>query len=347
MNDRPVWPEWQRPDAHVGPPPPLWHTPNDPANPYAAYAYSVPDPTVRRLRRGSKRPRQLAALVACLAVVGVYWALQGKRAGDSIDAKPTCQQIADGAARVLRGGSVTAVVTGGDAPADVPVAPLGAVTVCTIVATVVNTEFSFYFRVYGAGTDLAAYRATFADGDYKNRSVPASATPGASAVQAFTDPHSPGRVILFLTIDEYTAVAVSTVDPSEHAAVRDAAGTVIQAGLVDPWSLHVGDCVKVPTTISGLLLVLTVVPCRDIHNGQVFTILRAPNGAYPGEAVEQRRALDDCRSAVPSYLGQHYTALHVVTFYPRYGDWQDGGRSETCLLVDRAKQITGDIRADH
>jgi hypothetical protein len=102
----------------------------------------------------------------------------------------------------------------------------------------------------------------------------------------------------------------------------------------------------VPRELNGVIHALTVLPCSQPHNGQVFTTLNAPDGPYPSDVALQTAALDACAKAAPSFLGTDQSLLHTVAFFPRKDGWSLGDRDEHCLLVDRAKNITGDIRAD-
>lgn len=128
--------------------------------------------------------------------------------------------------------------------------------------------------------------------------------------------------------------------------VRNTSGTITRPGRLAPADLHNGDCVEVPRVLVGTYYALTVVPCTQPHNGHVFTILQATGGPYPGDAALRKEALTDCTAAAPSFLGTAHTLLHVVAFFPPEKGWKLGRRDEHCLLVDRMRNITGDIRAD-
>jgi hypothetical protein len=127
---------------------------------------------------------------------------------------------------------------------------------------------------------------------------------------------------------------------------RNTTGAVTREGQIAPADLRTGDCVQVPRVLSGTYTTVTVVPCAQPHNGQVFTTLQAREGPYPGDAALQSMALDDCKAAEVSFLGTNQTLLHVVAYFPPEQGWSLGRRDEHCLLVDRAKDITGDIRSD-
>jgi hypothetical protein len=133
---------------------------------------------------------------------------------------------------------------------------------------------------------------------------------------------------------------------SGRQPARDTSGTITRQGQISPLELRTGDCLRVPRELSGVIHTLTVLPCSQPHNGQVFTILQAPDGPYPGDVEIQTAALDACTRAAPSFLGTDQTLLHTVAFFPPEKGWALGSRNEPCLLVDRAKDITGDIRAD-
>jgi hypothetical protein len=133
---------------------------------------------------------------------------------------------------------------------------------------------------------------------------------------------------------------------SGRKPARDTSGAITRQGQIPPVELRIGDCLRVPRQFTGVIRTLTVVPCAQPHNGQVFTILRAPDGPYPGDVAMQTTALNACKRAAPAFLGTDQSLLHAVAFFPRAAGWSLGDRAERCLLVDREKDITGDIRAD-
>ena len=131
-----------------------------------------------------------------------------------------------------------------------------------------------------------------------------------------------------------------------RAPDRATDGTVTRAGQVPVSNLRTGDCVHVPRVLTGDMVNADLTPCSQLHNGQVFTVLRASVQVYPGDTQLRTRALDDCQGALQSFLGRSATRLHIVAIFPNLRAWNLGDRYETCLLVDRQQDITGDIRAD-
>jgi hypothetical protein len=126
--------------------------------------------------------------------------------------------------------------------------------------------------------------------------------------------------------------------------VRSSDGAVTARGQIAPTSLHLGDCVELPRVVTGPVRSLAIGPCSVRHNGQVFTILQTDPGPYPGDAQRNAQALADCAKAAPAFLGNVPSLLHVVSFVAVRSAWDLGDRQVRCLLVNRAQDITGDIR---
>lgn len=128
---------------------------------------------------------------------------------------------------------------------------------------------------------------------------------------------------------------------------RSADGTVTHQGSISPASLRVGDCVKLPPITAGenqVHSLVTVVPCSVPHNAQVFTIVQSTDASYPGLSTLLQEGLSACSDAVPAFIGKSASELEVADFVPSQQLWNTGDRSERCLLIDSAEDITGDIR---
>ncbi|WP_183407024.1 DUF2510 domain-containing protein [Nocardioides marmorisolisilvae] len=140
------------------------------------------------------------------------------------------------------------------------------------------------------------------------------------------------------------AVVILIVVGVGHDVTRDATGAVTQSGKISPADLHEGDCVVLPRVVDGTFQNVELVPCDQPHNGQVFTILNAPAGPYPGGTALRESSLDACRTALQEWLGTDQTLLHVVSFFPTELRWRLDDRRERCLAVDRDRDVTGDMR---
>jgi hypothetical protein len=98
--------------------------------------------------------------------------------------------------------------------------------------------------------------------------------------------------------------------------------------------------------VSGTITSMPITPCSQTHNGQAFATVTADDKSSPGENTLKTEGLAKCRAAAQDYLGGKATLLHIVVFVPTPTRWDLGDRKETCLLVDREKDVTGQIRDD-
>ena len=126
---------------------------------------------------------------------------------------------------------------------------------------------------------------------------------------------------------------------------RDSAGVVTHAGQVAPAELQIGDCVELPR-ITGTVRTVPVRPCSQLHNGEVFTTVTATDTSFPGQDALVTEGLNQCKTEARTFLNGKDSLLHVVAFVPTSTRWDLGDRKESCLLVDREKDITGQIRDD-
>ncbi len=128
---------------------------------------------------------------------------------------------------------------------------------------------------------------------------------------------------------------------------RAADGTVTHQGSISPANLRVGDCVKVPSFVPGQAKpvgTLTVTKCTDPHNGQVFTDVQSTDATYPGQSALTAEGLQDCSQPALTFLNKPSSTLELVVFVPTQAVWDTGNRTEHCILVDGAQDITDDIR---
>jgi hypothetical protein len=108
----------------------------------------------------------------------------------------------------------------------------------------------------------------------------------------------------------------------------------------------VGTCVEVPPSVDGG--VRTHFPeraCTSPHNGEVVSVGRFSESAYPGEEAIRTEALNLCALAVRRYVGDDTTLLHSVATFPRADQWDLGTRAYVCYAVDRNEEISTSVRA--
>jgi hypothetical protein len=105
----------------------------------------------------------------------------------------------------------------------------------------------------------------------------------------------------------------------------------------------VGDCIAdVPT--DALILTLPTVDCGQPHGGEVFAVLKLPDGDYPGSS-----AIDEWKNKCPAELATFSVeanedpSVGVFVLYPTKETWDQGDRALTCIATLDPKR-TGSLR---
>ncbi|KAA1425660.1 DUF4190 domain-containing protein [Nocardioides antri] len=171
--------------------------------------------------------------------------------------------------------------------------------------------------------------------------------------------HGRGRAIAALVISGLLVIAniayvvvvvVNGVDTTE----RDEDGRVTEAGTVTLDKLRVGDCFNeprlddIPTDGSDgeASATVTVVPCAQEHQAEVYHIITLESDDYPGQKALDRRSLD-CYTAFKDYVGIAYrrSKLDFVMHFPSKMTWRFGDRTILCSLArPDAGKFTGSLR---
>lgn len=137
-------------------------------------------------------------------------------------------------------------------------------------------------------------------------------------------------------------------------ADRSDAGEVIDAGLLDAFSLAPGDCIEWPSSDDVYEFdEVEALPCGKLHDAEVYALASyplEPGAAYPGDDVIGDWSVDACYAAFSGYVGRTYEEaeeLDFTFFTPTEAGWNDqGDRVVQCLVfrVDEA-EMTGSVRS--
>jgi Septum formation len=108
------------------------------------------------------------------------------------------------------------------------------------------------------------------------------------------------------------------------------------------FSLRTGQCFD----SSGGLSQVSVLPCSQPHDGEVFGTFRLAGHRYPGTAAVRRQADQGCTSRLSGYLNPQLSVSSLAEFYvyPDAGAWAAGERSVVCTIHSSAGQLTGSVR---
>ena len=115
-----------------------------------------------------------------------------------------------------------------------------------------------------------------------------------------------------------------------------------------------GDCLVAPTAITAEVTNLTVVPCSQPHEQEVYALATYPlpagtekTAAYPGEAVLKAYADGACLGAFAGYVGSDYrdSSLFFTYLLPSARGWQAGDdRDVTCVITTTGAKRTSSVK---
>lgn len=119
-------------------------------------------------------------------------------------------------------------------------------------------------------------------------------------------------------------------------ADRDDDGEVTSGGEVFAEDLQLGDCLaEAFDEYDEDVYTVTVVPCDEPHNGEVFHETQLDDATFPGEDEVFARADDVCFEAFEPWVGTSYddSFLDFTYYAPSEDSWDYGDRLITCVVI--------------
>ncbi len=104
---------------------------------------------------------------------------------------------------------------------------------------------------------------------------------------------------------------------------------------VDVDALEVGMCIDTADPAEALAEV-ALSDCEAPHQMEVFAVLDAPDGDYPGGYEIRAHAYEACQEPFEDYVGVPFwdSVYDITTITPSPSTWADGDRSIVCFVVD-------------
>lgn len=111
--------------------------------------------------------------------------------------------------------------------------------------------------------------------------------------------------------------------------------------------LSIGDCVMdAATPLSADLAQLPTVPCSEPHDSELYAIVSAEDGSYPGvdDLVAQGQA--KCQALFADFVGIDFRSslLDFHFYYPTPSSWVQGDRSIYCMVADPGVTVVGSLQ---
>lgn len=96
--------------------------------------------------------------------------------------------------------------------------------------------------------------------------------------------------------------------------------------------LRLGDCLD-DVRESSRVFTVSVVPCSEPHEGQVYAVSDLPDAPWPGEeevlVLSEERCLDQLERDFPETYDD--LSVEVFFFHPTRGSWRFGDRQVLCV----------------
>ncbi|MFL4474058.1 septum formation family protein [Paeniglutamicibacter sp. MACA_103] len=118
-------------------------------------------------------------------------------------------------------------------------------------------------------------------------------------------------------------------------APRDETGTIDKQATADAFSIRVGDCLNDPG--EGDVDRVSVVPCSEPHELEVFHEFSIQDAAYPNTAdAMDELTYEKCDPVFRAFVGRSYedSRLEYTSLQPTELSWADGDRVVHCLIAD-------------
>jgi hypothetical protein len=117
---------------------------------------------------------------------------------------------------------------------------------------------------------------------------------------------------------------------------------VTEPGLVSLSDLRVGDCVK-EVTEGKVVTSMRVVPCADLHRGEVYATFDLAGGAWRADVPKE--AEQGCSERLEPYSKKAFDDPTIDFFYfaPEERSWARGDHGVICLVVT-SSDTTGSLK---
>lgn len=120
---------------------------------------------------------------------------------------------------------------------------------------------------------------------------------------------------------------------------------------ISPLKLRPGDCVN-DAAVKGIRgddivykATVTLLPCKNLHDVEVYATLEVPGGDFPGQdAIDE--VAGGCFPAFKKYVGKAYgeSDYEIYYYFPTKQSWKVlGDRIVTCLAGHPKRQVRGSI----
>ena len=127
---------------------------------------------------------------------------------------------------------------------------------------------------------------------------------------------------------------------------RDESGLVVAGGVAETGDLQGGDCFN---NSSSSVVQVTVVPCDQAHDYELFFSYNLTGGPYPGEELIKQDWMRTCMDHFEGFVGRSFddSTLDVSAIYPTELTWNNQSDRQVLCSVTAAdgRQRLGSARS--
>jgi Septum formation len=146
--------------------------------------------------------------------------------------------------------------------------------------------------------------------------------------------------------DDETGTGTETTLPPGVTTTTAApqGSTTVPGGEADVFTLGVGQCWTDDTNAEELSSV-TVIPCDQPHEYEVYDAFDLADGDYPGQDSVNQSAQTDCTTRFETFVGIPYSESQYYLSYltPTEESWANGDREVLCSIYDQNGPTTGSL----
>ena len=111
--------------------------------------------------------------------------------------------------------------------------------------------------------------------------------------------------------------------------------------------LAVGTCVNdAETPLGADLAEVPTVSCEEPHDSELYAIVTATDGPYPGVDTLVAEGQDKCQAVFAEFVGIDFRSslLDYHFYYPTPSSWAQGDRSIYCMVIDPGLKVVGTLQ---
>lgn len=145
--------------------------------------------------------------------------------------------------------------------------------------------------------------------------------------------------------DDATATETSGSEETEGGAEEEPTEDEGAGGETqDVFDVGLGDCIS-NFNAEEQISELTVIPCEEEHDQEVFAVFEVPDGEFPGSEAFEEQVATECVAEFETFVGLTYdeSVLEIRWLEPTEDSWAQGDRELVCTVLDPEGPVTGTL----